>query len=52
MKALKRMAYAIIFVAILSNGNLVNAQEKVLIDNFEEGRSEKWATKFFHNETV
>ena len=26
MKALKRMAYAIIFVAILSNGNLVNAQ--------------------------
>ena len=52
MKALKRMAYAIIFVAILSSGNLVNAQEKVLIDNFEEGRSEKWATKSFHNETV
>ena len=51
MKALKRLAYAIIFVAILSNENFVNAQEKVLIDNFEEGRSETWETKSFHNET-
>ncbi len=52
MKALKGLAYVIIFLAILSNGNSVNAQEKVLIDNFEEGRSETWTTKSFHNETA
>lgn len=52
MKAMKKLAALLLFMAIISSCNFATAQEKLLVDNFENGLSQSWTIHSFHGETL